>query len=331
MKPLIQTPTTLITGFLGAGKTTLINTLLMHKSPTQKWALLINEFGKIGIDTGLITHQDNVFIKEVSGGCICCSGQLPMQVAMVRLLAHKPNRLVIEPTGLSHAKELLEQFSAAHWQSSLKLAKVICVVNVLQWQQSKYRQHLAYQAHVKYADVIVINHHQTLTSVQELELRAWIEAINPNAKIMYFDAIPQHIDQLLADRLSSLSGLVKLTPSLMMGVDDESDGLDDDILPYHYHDELDGYVIGGWHLPSAWVFDEYALQKWLLELPNYERIKGVLHVGSGWITINITPCNVTISSGSPQISNKLEMIFAKQTWCGDWQLWDKQLMAIKME
>lgn len=87
MKPIKQTPTTLITGFLGVGKTTLLNALLMHKPPTQKWALLINEFGKIGVDTALIDGQDGVFVKEVSGGCICCSSQLPMQVAVVRLLS----------------------------------------------------------------------------------------------------------------------------------------------------------------------------------------------------------------------------------------------------
>lgn len=330
MKPLTQTPTTLITGFLGAGKTTLINTLLTHKPPTQKWALLINEFGKIGIDTGLIAHQDDVAIKEVSGGCICCSSQLPMQVAMVRLLAQKPNRIVIEPTGLSHAKELLEQFLAAHWQSSIKLGKVICVVNALQWQQPKYRQHIAYQAHVKHADVIVVNHYQKLTHTQELELMAWIASINPIATTLDFDVVHQHIGQLLADGREHSSYLAKFIPSLMMDTNDVSATLGDDELPYHYHDELDGYVIGGWQLPSAWVFDEYTLQKWLLALPDYERIKGVMQVNTGWININITPCNITISGGEPQTSNRLEMIFAKQTWRGDWQAWDKQLMAIRV-
>ena len=78
MRPIHQIPTTLVTGFLGAGKTTLINALITHKSH-QRWALLLNEFGQIGIDSALVT-DDDIAIKEVNGGCICCTGQLPLQV-----------------------------------------------------------------------------------------------------------------------------------------------------------------------------------------------------------------------------------------------------------
>ena len=72
LQPISSTPTTIITGFLGVGKTTLINQLIGHKARTGRWALLINEFGKIGIDGGLIAQDDGIAIKEVSGGCICC-------------------------------------------------------------------------------------------------------------------------------------------------------------------------------------------------------------------------------------------------------------------
>ena len=124
MRPIHQIPTTLVTGFLGAGKTTLINALITHKSH-QRWALLLNEFGQIGIDSALVT-DDDIAIKEVNGGCICCTGQLPLQVALVRLInEHHPDRLIIEPTGLAHPNELLDQLSEPHWQTTLTLNAVI--------------------------------------------------------------------------------------------------------------------------------------------------------------------------------------------------------------
>lgn len=328
MKLIKQTPTTLITGFLGAGKTTLINTLLTHKPSAQKWALLINEFGKIGVDTALIQQQDGVVIKEVSGGCICCSSQLLMQVAVVRLLSQQVERLLIEPTGLSHAKELLEQFDAAHWQNSLALGAVICVVNALQWQQPRYRQHVAYQAHIKYADVVVLSQCQYLSIEDHQELLAWIRQLNPQVMVIEFEQVVQApLDILFAKRQAVCSAtphsLLNSTNTLYQ-TDESSDG---SALPYHYHECMGDYVVGGWLLPAYWVFDEYALQTWLLSLMDYERIKGVIHTASGWISLNIAPMNVTIADIDERADNRLEIILPKHQLV-DWQVWDKHLMTL---
>lgn len=100
LKPFIQAvPTHIITGFLGAGKTTLLNQLLSQRPAHETWAVLINEFGKIGVDQALIAQHDGIAIREVVGGCLCCTSQLPMQVALARLLQQtQPDRLFIEPT-----------------------------------------------------------------------------------------------------------------------------------------------------------------------------------------------------------------------------------------
>ena len=114
-------PTNIVTGFLGAGKTTAIVHLLQHKPKNERWALLVNEFGEIGIDGSLMqgqyTEEQGVFIREVPGGCMCCAAGLPMQIALNMLLAKsKPDRLLIEPTGLGHPKEVLEILSNEHYQ-----------------------------------------------------------------------------------------------------------------------------------------------------------------------------------------------------------------------
>jgi len=66
-------PTNLISGFLGAGKTTAILHLLRQKPADERWAVLVNEFGEIGVDGALLGNPDEVFIREVAGGCICCA------------------------------------------------------------------------------------------------------------------------------------------------------------------------------------------------------------------------------------------------------------------
>ncbi|WP_099832140.1 CobW family GTP-binding protein [Salmonella enterica] len=103
-----MTKTNLITGFLGSGKTTSILHLLAHKDPAEKWAVLVNEFGEVGID-GALLADSGALLKEIPGGCMCCVNGLPMQVGLNTLLRQgKPDRLLIEPTGLGHPKQILD-------------------------------------------------------------------------------------------------------------------------------------------------------------------------------------------------------------------------------
>ena len=105
-------PTNIITGFLGTGKTSTILQLLKSKPEHERWAILVNEFGEIGVDGSLFwgKHQEDsgVYIREVPGGCMCCASGFPVQVALNQLLTRaKPDRLLIEPTGLGHPVALL--------------------------------------------------------------------------------------------------------------------------------------------------------------------------------------------------------------------------------
>ena len=123
---LKQIPTNIITGFLGVGKTSSILHLLKHKPGNERWAVLVNEFGEIGIDGSLMQGQysenSGVFIQEVPGGCMCCVAGLPMQVALNQLLTKaKPDRLLIEPTGLGHPVEILQILSDKFYQKILRL------------------------------------------------------------------------------------------------------------------------------------------------------------------------------------------------------------------
>jgi G3E family GTPase len=353
-----------VTGFLGSGKTTVINQLLSNKPTNERWALLINEFGRIGIDGALLASSqkagdtdNNIAIREVSGGCICCTSQLPLQIAITRLLSeHRPQRLIIEPTGLAHPRELIRQLSAPHWQTALSMQAVITVLSGVQWQQEKYRTHDGFQAHVRDADVLVINRYQQLSVAGQQDLQQWIATLNKQAQIIWATADSQtasdfqttsgsqittdsseiiepsntYLSELTAQltkpsstiskqrtvnmtesrvSLKPASSLISSTSANM--VNDIHIGIDveaDNELPYRYHDEQQGMLLAGWRLPPHWIFAADDLQQWLLQLPDWQRIKGIVHTSDGWLQLNFTPDSLTINDTSAQIDSRLEII-----------------------
>ena len=134
-------PTSLITGFLGTGKTTTILHLLKQKPASEKWAVLVNEFGEIGIDGALLSGS-GAEIREVAGGCMCCVADLPMQVALNMLIAKtKPDRLLIETTGLGHPQALIDTMTDDYYGTLLELRAVICLVDPRKLSDPRYLDH----------------------------------------------------------------------------------------------------------------------------------------------------------------------------------------------
>ncbi|UFH49343.1 CobW family GTP-binding protein [Pseudomonas sp. KNUC1026] len=136
---LSQITTHLIAGPLGAGKTSLIRQLLAHKPASERWAVLVNEFGQIGLDAALMATDDTgVSIAEVAGGCVCCVNGLPFQVGLGRLLRKaRPNRLFIEASGLGHPASLLEQLCQAPWAGVLNVQPLVLVLDALALAQGQ--------------------------------------------------------------------------------------------------------------------------------------------------------------------------------------------------
>ncbi|KAA0927358.1 GTP-binding protein [Psychrobacter sp. ANT_H56B] len=374
-------PCTLVTGFLGSGKTTLINQLIADKSTDERWALLINEFGRIGIDAALVSSsqdsnsaQNNIAIREVSGGCICCTSQLPLQIAISRLLSdHHPQRLLIEPTGLAHPRELIRQLSAPHWQTALKMQAVITVLNALQWQREKYRAHEGFQAHIRDADVLVINRYAQLSTDDKQALQDWVAELNAQITIIWAESddqttindistsndysavlstqlnkpsqtISQQRTVNIAQPKKSVISLQPLSHSLSNkslfdpSTNDSNIQADKDIeLPYRYHEIQQDIVVAGWRLPADYILNADKLQDWLLTLPNWQRIKGVLHTSNGWLQINFTPDSLSTKTVSAQVDSRLEIILqASNSQEGeidkeiDWEICDRELMAMVM-
>ncbi|MFM2610094.1 GTP-binding protein [Vibrio chagasii] len=189
-KPLLGIPTNIITGFLGVGKTTAILNLMKNKPADENWAILVNEFGEIGVDGSLIQGNDNkqqVFIREVPGGCMCCAAGLPMQIALNQLLSEaKPDRLLIEPTGLGHPKEVLEVLSSEHYRKVLSLQKNMTLVDARKLSDARYSEHDTFNQQITIADTIVGNKVDLYKSGDEEKLAEYVAQVcHPDTKLIF--------------------------------------------------------------------------------------------------------------------------------------------------
>lgn len=336
---LIQAvPTHILTGFLGAGKTTLLRHLLSQKPADEVWAVLVNEFGQIGLDGVLLDSDDQgIAIREVSGGCLCCTSQLPMQIGLARLLGQaKPDRLFIEPTGLGHPKQLIEQLTESHWQQSLQLKAVVTVLNGTRLHDTRLREHDSFMAQLVVADLILVSHHAEMQAADHAELAQVLAVLPaPQRQVLYADhgqiSVAQ-IDQprqisrevrrslLHAVGAQRLSATSARTISGTTGSSTESEVS----LPYHYVEQSLGHAVGGWRLPADWQFDRSKLLDWLFSLQDWQRIKGVIQVEDGWVAINLIPDQIQLTSHTGGSDNRLELITAPEM---DWLALEAGLLA----
>src|SRR5438445_433193 len=173
-------PITIITGYLGAGKTTLLRRI--HKEPDRKLAIIMNEFGEIGIDTKIIRGK-NVKIKEIAGGCVCCSltGEFEAGVKEV-IRRYKPEWIIVETTGVAEPDAII--FDIEKNLPQIRLDSVVTVVDCDTMVRFPSLGHTG-RIQIEMADMILLNKIDLISTSQLKELQEFITTINPKAQILY--------------------------------------------------------------------------------------------------------------------------------------------------
>ncbi len=166
--PKMGLPVTIITGFLGSGKTTLLNHILSNNQGL-KTAVLVNEFGEIGIDNELILQSDDSMV-ELNNGCICCTINTDLVEAVYKVLEReeKIDYLVVETTGLADPLPVALTFLSSELRDMTRLDSIVTIVDCANFSLDLFNSEAAY-SQISYGDIILMN---KTDLVAESEVRA---------------------------------------------------------------------------------------------------------------------------------------------------------------
>lgn len=174
----------IFSGFLGAGKTTLIKKLIESGRYRENIAIVENEFGAVGID-GKILEKDNVAVKEINSGCICCSVVGDFKEAILNVIEnYKPKRIIIEPSGVAKLSEIINACKGGALLEKTSLNMIMVVVDSLKFDTYISNFSEFYRNQIVNAKTIVLSKTQNLDEVKLEELVKKIRKLNSKASII---------------------------------------------------------------------------------------------------------------------------------------------------
>jgi G3E family GTPase len=322
-------PTNVITGFLGVGKTTAILHLLAHKPTNERWAVLVNEFGEIGIDGGLIagnhSQENDVFIREVPGGCMCCAAGLPMQIALNRLLVSaKPDRVLIEPTGLGHPKEVIGVLTQPHYTPIIDLRATLTLIDPRKLHDVRYTEHDTFNQQIDVADVIIANKSDQCNEKDFAKLSSYLADHYGGQKPFHRVSFGEIPFALLAPR-SSYNDIAqsKQTHSMLrtLSKNNNTQSQDSDILEttpletdqyVKINNSGEGFFSVGWRFHASIVFNHHQLFTFLSGV-SAQRLKGFFITEEGMFGYNVSDCRLSEFELDDALESRVECIDMDET------------------
>lgn len=277
-------PVTVLTGYLGAGKTTLLNRIL-SENHGKKYAVIVNEFGEIGIDNDLIIGADEE-VFEMNNGCICCTVRGDLVRIMDGLMKRKGkfDAIIVETTGLADPAPVAQTFFVDEdVQKNARLDAVVTVADA-KWLSDRLKDAPEAKNQIAFADVIVLNKTDLVTKPELAEVEARIRAINPYAKLHRTERCSVALADVLDRGAFDLDRILDIEPAFL-----EADDHDHDHDHHHHHDHDHGHGLKHYHdedmqslsLKTDKPLDPNVFMPWLQNLVQVEggkilRSKGIL-------------------------------------------------------
>ncbi len=236
-------PVTVLTGYLGAGKTTLLNRIL-SENHGKKYAVIVNEFGEIGIDNDLIIGADEE-VFEMNNGCVCCTVRGDLVRILEGLMKRKGkfDAIIVETTGLADPAPVAQTFFVDEdVQTHARLDAVVTVADA-KWLSERLKDAPEAKNQIAFADVIVLNKTDLVAPAELDEVEGRIRAINPYAKLHRTQRCQVGLGDVLERGAFDLDRILELEPEFLE-VDDHDH--DHDHHHGHGHDH-DGHDHGHGH------------------------------------------------------------------------------------
>jgi len=285
-------PVTVLTGYLGAGKTTLLNRILSEPHG-RKFAVIVNEFGEIGIDNELVVGADEE-VFEMNNGCICCTvrGDLIRIIDGLMRRKGKFDAIIVETTGLADPAPVAQTFFMDEAvRRHTRLDAVITVADS-KWLKERLRDAPEAKNQIAFADVILLNKTDLVgpQDLREIEMR--IRAINPYARLHRTERCTVALDEVLDRNAFDLERILDIEPAFLGSEDSDGEGEHDHFHDHHHEDgphRHDGGQIQHYHdeemqsvsLRTDRPLDPDKFFPWVQDLvaregPNILRAKGIL-------------------------------------------------------
>src|SRR5688500_16409975 len=176
-------PVTVLTGYLGAGKTTLLNRILSEPHG-KRYAVIVNEFGEIGIDNDLVVGADEE-VFEMNNGCICCTvrGDLIRIIDGLMKRKGKFDAILVETTGLADPAPVAQTFFVDQYVSDKTRLDAVVTVADAKWLKDRLRDAPEAKNQIAFADVIILNMTDLVSPAELKDVEMRIRAINPYATL----------------------------------------------------------------------------------------------------------------------------------------------------
>ena len=336
--PQHNIPTNIITGFLGTGKTTSILHLLRQNTHGEKWAVLVNEFGEVGID-GALLAPDAFAVKEVPGGCMCCAAGLPTKIALNKLIVEaRPHRILIEPTGLAHPTNIIAMLEGEDFSDVLDLRATLTLVDPRVLEDSRYTENENFVGQVQAADVLVATK-TDLCSPQQLQaFMDWAAQVRPDARVEHIDHgaikrdwldLPRRASTVASSHgpaAGSAASLLTLTPQFLTPQFAQAK-LEPGQPFLRKENSSGGFFSCGWIFPSHEQFD---FDKLFALLGNLDilRAKAVLNTTRGAFAFNLADSAVSVTDMPALHDSRIEFIAPEKI---DWNLLEHWLLQTRCD
>src|SRR5271169_2267134 len=236
-------PVTVLTGYLGAGKTTLLNRILSEPHG-KKYAVIVNEFGEIGIDNDLVVGADEE-VFEMNNGCICCTVRGDLVRILDGLMRRKGkfDAVIVETTGLADPAPVAQTFFVDENVGRKTRLDAVVTVADAKWLSDRLKDAPEAKNQIAFADVILINKTDLVSPEELSEVEGRIRAINPYAKVHRTERAQIPLNEVLGRNAFDLDRILDIEPDFLESDDhDHHHGHDHDHgHDHHAHDHDHGH------------------------------------------------------------------------------------------
>ncbi|MDR5587886.1 CobW family GTP-binding protein [Clostridium aquiflavi] len=186
----------IFSGFLGAGKTMLIKSLLANKVYDENTVIIENEFGEVGID-GTILKERNIEIKEINSGCICCQVTGDFIESVLEIIEkYNPKNIIIEPSGVAKLSEILNLLNKYEYKEKFSINRVITVIDAQRYDMYLNNFDEFYKDQIKKAKVLVFSRTELIGKEELKKVISSIRKINSTAKIVSKSLLDRDIKEI---------------------------------------------------------------------------------------------------------------------------------------